>query len=167
MSAVESLLEGDVTGFQDQIKSILMEKLADRMDLQRIDLSNALFGLNDSETDDEEEIDDEDELNEDSDDDEDEFDFDDNEDFEEDDFDDEDDDLNESFGNGATHVVRQDGVNIGFMFKGRGYQPNPNIPHANHPKTGSSLDDVKQNKRVTVDGWNTIRPSNINHMIKE
>lgn len=43
MNPVEALLQNDPASFRDQVHDILMQKLGDRIDLERINVANQLF----------------------------------------------------------------------------------------------------------------------------
>ena len=49
MNPVEELLDGDTVGFRDSVHDILMGKLADRLDIERMNVASTLFEPDDFE----------------------------------------------------------------------------------------------------------------------
>ena len=43
MNPIEALLQNDPASFRDQVHNILMQKLGDRIDLERVNVANQLF----------------------------------------------------------------------------------------------------------------------------
>ena len=67
MNPIEALMNNDPAGFKDSVSNMLMQKLGDRLDLERINVAQNLFGESEPEFDsevegDEEAFDDEEEA---------------------------------------------------------------------------------------------------------